>query len=60
MAMSDRPGDGVEPSTTYLQDISSVEGVNEATQRFNTYLNELRKRGESNVRVVVLGVDDDR
>lgn len=49
----------IEASETYLQDISTVEGVNEATRRLNSIVNEMRKRGKSDVRVAVVEVDQE-
>lgn len=49
----------VEPAATFVQDISSVDGVNEGTRRLNSILNELRRRGHGDVRVAVVGDEDD-
>ncbi len=51
---------GEEATATFLQDVSSVEGVNQAVIRLHNELNDLRDSGVSEVRVAVVEVDDER
>jgi len=57
--MSDESTVSVGHSDTFIATIESVDDVNKATRRVNSFLNDLRQQSEqTEARIVVAEVDD--